>query len=172
MLSTFYSYVYNQTKTFNNKITTKQIKTVRSDDRDNTKQLQSVNSIVVPSTSVFINLKVDELMRCSRQSLFGSHLILLNLFRPTLQEKCLYAELFCIPCSVFSRIRTGSLRFQSECGKKWTRIALNTETFHRVLRRPYYSDSTKNEIFALECFQFCLSLGFYLRLNTERSIHV
>ena len=111
-------------------------------------------------------------MGCSRQSLFGSHLILLNLFRPTLQEKCLYAELFCIPCSVFSRIRTGSLRFQSECGKKWTRIALNTETFHRVLRRPYYSDSTKNEIFALECFQFCLSLGFYLSLNTERSIPV
>ena len=111
-------------------------------------------------------------MGCSRQSLFGSHLILLNLFRPTLQEKCLYAELFCIPCSVFSRIRTGSLRFQSECGKKWTRIALNTETFHRVLRRPYYSDSTKNEIFALECFQFCFSLGFYLSLNTERSIPV
>ena len=111
-------------------------------------------------------------MGCSGQSLFGSHLILLNLFRPTLQEKCLYAELFCIPCSVFSRIRTGSLRFQSECGKKWTRIALNTETFHRVLRRPYYSDSTKNEIFALECFQFCLSLGFYLSLNTERSIPV
>ena len=111
-------------------------------------------------------------MGCSRQSLFGSHLILLNLFRPTLQEKCLYAELFCIPCSVFSRIRTGSLRFQSECGKKWTRIALNTETFHRALRRPYYSDSTKNEIFALECFQFCLSLGFYLSLNTERSIPV
>ena len=55
---------------------------------------------------------------------------------------------------------------------KWTRIALNTETFHRVLRRPYYSDSTKNEIFALECFQFCLSLGFYLSLNTERSIPV
>ena len=111
-------------------------------------------------------------MGCSRQSLFGSHLILLNLFRPTLQEKCLYAELFCIPCSVFSRIRTGSLRFQSECGKKWTRIALNTETFHRVLRRPYYSDSTKNEIFALDCFQFYLSLGFYLSLNTERSIPV
>ena len=127
---------------------------------------------MVPSTSVIINFKVDELMRCSRQLLFGSHLILLNLYRPTLQENCLYAELFCIPCSVFSRIRTGSLCFQSECGKKRTRIALNTETFHRVLRRPYNSDSTKNEIFALECFQFCLSLGFYLILNTEPSIHV
>ena len=127
---------------------------------------------MVPSTSVIINFKVDELMRCSRQLLFGSHLILLNLYRPTLQENCLYAELFCIPCSVFSRIRTGSLCFQSECGKKRTRIAPNTETFHRVLRRPYNSDSTKNEIFALECFQFCLSLGFYLILNTEPSIHV
>ena len=41
-----------------------------------------------------------------------------------------------------------------------------------MLRRPYNSDSTKNEIFALECFQFCLSLGFYLILNTEPSIHV
>ena len=127
---------------------------------------------MVPSTSVFINFKVDELMRCSRQLLFGSHLILLNLYRPTLQENCLYAELFCIPCSVFSRIRTGSLCFQSENGKKRTRIAPNTETFHRVLRRPYNSDSTKNEIFALECFQFCLSLGFCLILNTEPSIHV
>ena len=53
----------------------------------------------------------------------------------TLHEKCPYLELFgCI----FSRIRTEYgemlriLRIQSKCGKKWTRITPNTDTFYTV----------------------------------------
>ena len=47
----------------------------------------------------------------------------------TLREKCLYLVFF---LSVFTSIRTISLRIQSECGKIRTRRTPNTDTFHAL----------------------------------------
>ena len=42
----------------------------------------------------------------------------------TLRQKCPYSELF---WSAFSRI-------QSECGKIWTRVTPNTDTFYALIK--------------------------------------
>ena len=47
-----------------------------------------------------------------------------------LRKKYPYSELF---WSAFSRTYAVSLRIQSECGKIWTRIAPNTDTFYAAL---------------------------------------
>ena len=59
--------------------------------------------------------------------------IKLTMTSHSLREKCPYSELF---WSAFSRIRTEYgeiLRIQSECGKMWTRITPNTDTFYAVI---------------------------------------
>ena len=76
--------------------------------------------------------------KSSKSSMLGAWLNvkytsrLFSLQLPSLREKCPYSELF---WSAFSRIRTEysvSLRIQSECGKIWTRISPNTDTFYTV----------------------------------------
>ena len=55
--------------------------------------------------------------------------------REPLRKKCPYLELFWpyFPAFGLNKERYGvSLRIQSECGKMWTRITLNTDTFHAV----------------------------------------
>ena len=65
----------------------------------------------------------------------------------SLREKCPYSELF---WSAYSRI---SLRVQSECGKMWTRITPNTDTFYAVYPvYPYKRVITATYSFKLTTF--------------------
>ena len=59
----------------------------------------------------------------------------------TLREKCLYLEFF---LSVFTSIRTISLRIQSECGKIRTRRTPNTDTFYAVQLSIWRRETLRN----------------------------